>query len=325
MDNFHLTNTPSPFERFLLASPNAVVEAFFARWPVDLIFRLRVLNTTLLCVVEAYRVRVWSPVPILMPFFADVRSFLLMLDKCGAVVSGSQVVRLLQRHPFPDTGSDLDVFLPRHGLLQMGRWLKKHGYRYEVSGHKHALFDVEAIRSASVSIGVNPDGTDAYPCNPQASRFATYQFTRQVATSTASASLPQIYVVQLVVVEPGPVQYIINNFHSSKSRFTFKLTEQRSYVCLAAVMNWFTGKQIVSLFPRSTFIDRISYVSQDTLRSDWITKYRKRGFEVVVAGGVPSKESVEIDTWERYVGDACTWIVPFNVPGALFSVRTDAI
>lgn len=82
-------------------------------------------------------------------------------------------------------------------------------------------------------------------------------------------------------------------------------------------MNWFTGKRVISLFPRSTFVDRVSFVSQDTSRnnSDWLVKYRSRGFEVVEAGDVPSKESDELEAWERHVGDAYTWIMPFNVPG----------
>lgn len=215
MDTFQRSNTLSPFERFLLTSPRKTVDAFFARWPVDLIFRLRVLNTTIYCALEAYRVRTWNPVCVLMPFFSDVRSFLSTLDKCDGVVSGSQAVRLLQRHPFPDTGSDLDIFLPRHGLMRMGQWLKWHGYSYQPTGLKHTLFDVEAIRSASVAIGLNSDGTEAYPCGRSASRFATYHFTRRVTTPTPAGYRSEDLMVQLVVVEPAPVQYIISNFHSS--------------------------------------------------------------------------------------------------------------
>ena len=215
MDAFQLGNITSVFERFLITSSDNVVDAFFDRWPVDLIFRLRVLNTSIFCVMEAYRVRTWKPTSVLSPFFADVRSFLLMLDKCDGVVSGSQVVRLLQRRAFPDTGSDLDIFLPRHGLMRMGQWLKWHGYSYQPTGLKHTLFDVEAIRSASVAIGLNSDGTEAYPCGRSASRFATYHFTRRVTTPTPAGYRSEDLMVQLVVVEPAPVQYIISNFHSS--------------------------------------------------------------------------------------------------------------
>lgn len=318
MDAFQLGNITSVFERFLITSSDNVVDAFFDRWPVDLIFRLRVLNTSIFCVMEAYRVRTWKPTSVLSPFFADVRSFLLMLDKCDGVVSGSQVVRLLQRRAFPDTGSDLDIFLPRHGLLEMGRWLKRHGYTYRSTGHKHTLFDVEAIRSASVAIGVNADGTDAYPCSQEASHFATYHFNRQVVVRTSSSYRVENYLVQLVVVEPGPVPYIISNFHSSAFETIFvSRIILTSNLCVAGVMNWFTGKRVVSLFPKSTFVDRISYVTQDRTRTgeDWIVKYRKRGFEIVVEGGVPSKESDELDAWERHVGDAYTWVMPFDAAG----------
>lgn len=116
---------------------------------------------TVFCVVEAYRVRTWNPISVLMPFFMDTQSFLFTLDKCDGVVLGSQVVQLLQQSTFPDTGSDLDIFLPRHGLMEMGHWLKSHNYAYVPSGRKHTFFDMEAICSASIAIGVNPDGTNS--------------------------------------------------------------------------------------------------------------------------------------------------------------------
>ena len=82
-------------------------------------------------------------------------------------------------------------------------------------------------------------------------------------------------------------------------------------------MNWLTGRYVVSLFPRSTFVDRITYACQDTTRGnkDWMKKYVRRGFEVVVAGGVASSESAELEVWQRSVGDPLTWIMPFNISG----------
>ncbi|KAI1783928.1 hypothetical protein LXA43DRAFT_867886, partial [Ganoderma leucocontextum] len=285
-------------EQFLITSPHDVVDLFFASWPIDLIFRLRATSMTLFCAVEAYRLRTWNPVGVLEPFFADVRSFLAMLDKCDGVVSGSQVVRLLQRAAFPDPGSDLDIFVPRHGLLRMGRWLKRHGYVYQSSGRKHVFFDVEVIRSASMTSGAVADGPDTYPSSSRASHFATYHFIREEVRRTADGSVLE-NVVQVVVVDTLPVQYIINNFHST------------------GVMNWFTGKYVVSLFPRSTFVHRMSYSCQDLTRSnkDWVHKYRSRGFEVVLGGGAPSKESAEMEVWERFVGDPQTWVMPFAGPG----------
>ena len=329
MDSPQYAEATSPFERFLLSSSNDLLNAFFAVWPVDLIFRIRRLSTVVFCAIEAYRVRTWHPIHVLQPFFSDsFRSFLNTLDKCDGVVSGSQVVQLLQRRPFTDRGSDLDIFIPRHGLLAMGRWLKRNGYVYQASTRKHVLFDVEAIRSASIALGFNHDGSDVYPTSREAPKFSTYHFIRRFESpDTVFFEEAKYFLVQLVVVDTQPVQYIINNFHSSKRFNAISLCSVRLLAMdwKAGVMNWFTGKHIVSLFPRSTFVDRISYSCRDTNRSGkaWIRKYSERGFEVVVGGGIPSKASKEIEAWDRYVGDAFTWVMPIGVPGInSFVLRT---
>ena len=83
-------------------------------------------------------------------------------------------------------------------------------------------------------------------------------------------------------------------------------------------MNYFTGRFAVSLFPRSTFVDRVTYTCREVGRAshDWITKYRGRGFEVVTAGGVPSvEEPAELSEWQRWVGDSLSWVLPFAASG----------
>ena len=84
-------------------------------------------------------------------------------------------------------------------------------------------------------------------------------------------------------------------------------------------MNFFTGRHAVSLFPQSTFIDRTSYVCRDTSRDnrEWMVKYRARGFEVVVAGGVASvEEPLELAEWDRWIGDRYCWVLPFTPAGS---------
>ena len=80
-------------------------------------------------------------------------------------------------------------------------------------------------------------------------------------------------------------------------------------------MNYFTGTYAVSLFPTSTFVDGVTYSCRDMTRphTNWIDKYRRRNFEVIIAGGVPSvKVAEELGAWERFVGDELTWVLPFT-------------
>ena len=202
---------PFPFERFLLTASNDALDAFLNRWPPNLIFRLRSVNSTAFFVVESYCARIWHPSRVLYRFTKDVRGFLHTRVQCDGVVSGSQAVQLMSRSLYPTFQSDLDVFLPPHGVMQMGRWLKRHGYVYQASGRKHTLFDVEVIRSATGLSALEPQSPYVDPASRECTSFTTYHFTR----AEGSKTVPQYQLIQLVVVQ-DPVQYILNNFHSSK-------------------------------------------------------------------------------------------------------------
>ena len=81
-------------------------------------------------------------------------------------------------------------------------------------------------------------------------------------------------------------------------------------------MNYFNARHAVSVFPRSTFIDKVTYTSRDATddqRRIWFGTYDKLGLGVVT----PYRSSVapnrhEIAFWERAVGDRHTWVMPFG-------------
>ncbi|KAI0713863.1 hypothetical protein C8Q76DRAFT_693648 [Earliella scabrosa] len=228
----------SPFEHFLLSSPASVIDNFFARWPVDLIFRIRCLSVLIFLSVESYRTRVWNPTTVLQRYFSNVPRFLHVLDLCDGIVSGSQALQLLQRSR-------------RIGNL-------------------------------------------SYPSTQSSPQFTTFHFIRTIKDEATAVT--STLRVQLVVVQGHPLRYLVDNFHST------------------AVMNYFTGRFAVSLFPRSTFVDRVTYTCREVGRAshDWITKYHGRGFEVVTAGGVPTvEEPAELSEWQRWVGDSLSWVLPF--------------
>ncbi|KAI0735613.1 hypothetical protein C8Q76DRAFT_792151 [Earliella scabrosa] len=289
-----------------MSAPNSALDNFFSVWPIDSIIVICTLSMSVFLAVEAYRVRIWNPVQVLYPFFPNIPHFLSTLDACDGIVSGLQALQLLHRTRYPAADSDLNIFLPCHGLLRMGRWIKRHGYTYQPSGRKHVFFDVDTFRLASGIANlknrrIGASGTST--AVEDAPAFAVYHFIRTLLPKKDGA--PALTTrVQLVVTRDNPVEYVINNFR------------------LTGNMNYFTGKYAVSLFPRSTFIDEVVYACHD-LNPDgrqWISKYRQRGFEVVVAGGVPSvEEPGEIGDVERTVGDSYTWIVPFTSSAMDFS------
>lgn len=198
----------TPFERFLMGQRPEEVDQLFMRLPVNLIFRLRCLNSTFFLAVEAYCARTWDVHKVLDRWFYRPRSFLDTLDKCEGIVTGSQALRFLDRHG-TYVPRDLDIYVPLHGLLPMGRWLKSEGFFYQESAGKHALFDAAAVMCTA-----GMTSTTMAPSH-RARTFATFNFFR-----TADDTLDFLDMsgrrVQLVAIKGSPVEFMINNFHSSE-------------------------------------------------------------------------------------------------------------
>lgn len=201
----------SPFERFLLGAPEGAVDNFFSPWSPDLIMRLRSVNSNVFMGIEAYVSRAWSVDHSFDRWFFHVGSFLRTLEACDAVVSGSEAQQHLARHEF--RGNDLDIFVPYHGLLRMGRWLKQQGFLYQASGGKHLLFDAAAIMLASAA------GRDftGYPGArfKNTVEFSTFNFVRPHTPALKVLAMDGAHV-QLIAVCGDPVSFLVNNFHSSE-------------------------------------------------------------------------------------------------------------
>ncbi|PPQ71221.1 hypothetical protein CVT26_010998 [Gymnopilus dilepis] len=85
----------------------------------------------------------------------------------------------------------------------------------------------------------------------------------------------------------------------------------------AAVVNFITSAVAVSIFPKTTFLDRKSYVlrheyegGQPPESQSWMEKYRERGFEVIGDGALI--DDVDCLLGKRYGGDRRSWIIPLD-------------
>ncbi|KAH9858154.1 hypothetical protein C2E23DRAFT_715947, partial [Lenzites betulinus] len=286
----------SVFERFLLGAPNVVVDRFFSSWTPDLIMRLRAVNSNMFLGVESYISRAWNIERSLERWFFHVGAFLRMLDLCEGVVSGSEAQQHFGRHEY--RGNDLDIYLPYHGVLRMGRWLKQQAFVYQPSGNKHIFFDAAAIMLASAA----GRGFEGYSGSRHAaaSTVSTFNFVRPLDKAHQSLGMDGAHI-QLIVVSQDPVQFIVENFHST------------------GVMNYITGQHAVSLFPHATFVDHQMLVCQDTtqnrpIHEGWMAKYRKRGFTIIEGTNDPPC-TPEFREWMRHVGDCRTWVLPHERSG----------
>ena len=88
---------------------------------------------------------------------------------------------------------------------------------------------------------------------------------------------------------------------------------------VAAVINFLTADEGFSVFPWSTFVERVSYVCKIRRESadrvlGWTKKYENRGFSVRGADFSPGPTLVR---GCRFVGDRHTWHMSFK--GAIYS------
>lgn len=206
-----IQDSTSAFERFLLGAPEAVVDRFFSSWSPDLIMRLRALNSNVFLGIEAYVARAWNIEKSFDRWFFHVGAFLRTLDLCDGIVSGSEAQQHLGRHEY--RGRDLDIYLPYHGLLRMGRWLKQQGFLYQPSGSRHLFFDAAAVMAAS-AVGRDFAGYTGARSDA-ASTFSTFNFVRPLDNAHRSIGMDGVQV-QLIVVRQDPVQFLIEKFHSSE-------------------------------------------------------------------------------------------------------------
>ncbi|KAI0359341.1 hypothetical protein OH77DRAFT_1472574 [Trametes cingulata] len=191
-------------------------------------------------------------------------------------------------------GDDLDIYVPWHGAMEMGRWLEGRDYFYQAAAGKHPLFEAAVLmHMAHISSVCTTPGGDFRlqhaPC------FITFNFVRPYTGQGMSGRHAH---VQLIVVRGDPSDFIVNNFHST------------------GVMNYLTAHCAVSLFPRTTFVDRTMLVAQDTTRNRdthdrWMKKYHERGFDIITAYDA-QPHTPEVLTRLREVGDRRTWLLPYS-------------
>ncbi|KAI1782445.1 hypothetical protein LXA43DRAFT_905775 [Ganoderma leucocontextum] len=304
----------SRFEQLLLVQKPEAIDNICFCWTPDVLFKIRRLSSATFYAIEAYFCRQWNINLHLRRWFTDVPDFLRQLGTFDGLIAGSEALSFFDRRRF--LGRDLDICLPIHGILPMGRYLKARGYAYQPSSRAHLLFDAAAVLFSSshrpIRGGQSNDlsGNRATHEHPKSHHdpgyeFSTFDFVRPIPTG-----LPPTYGshVQLIAVTCGPMEFIINNFHST------------------GVMNVLAATHAISLFPSTTFNKEETFACRDLSGypgwdAPWIDKYRKRGFRVFVARD-PIPPRVELVTWRRKVGDALTWILPYKRAGLNAKERT---
>ncbi|PPQ96722.1 hypothetical protein CVT26_010275 [Gymnopilus dilepis] len=242
----------STFEDMLLRFSPARLLLFFAELDIDAIISLSKTSSALHSAYTFYAKEAWDPTKRFASWFKNPAAFRRLLSRTNSVISGSFALQFFDRSYYP-TG-DMDIYLRVAGADEVCRWLTRQDYTYvrqnktypHVISRDRVHFD-RAVRNLSSS--VSP-------------LLAVYNFERKLELSKTESIVRH---VQVIVVDTDPIEHILFDFHST------------------VVMNFITAERAVSIFPHSTFIDRLSYTSKVRDKAiidkpDWRIKYERRGF-----------------------------------------------
>ncbi|KAJ7495920.1 hypothetical protein B0H11DRAFT_1910206 [Mycena galericulata] len=180
----------SRLEATLLSLPNCLLLHVLSFWSPQCIATCDSLSTL-----------AWDVDRFFAPWFIDdTVDFRVMLERCGAVVSGSLITQFFDRTLYRD--SDMDIFLRMGGLPEMGAWLVSQGYIYSSTstGYRALRRAIQRVSGKVVSDPVDGHRTIRTVLN----------FKRLVASTT----IIHIQKIQLVVVDMDPIHHVLFDFHS---------------------------------------------------------------------------------------------------------------
>ncbi len=209
--------TVATFEFFLLSTDASILDAIFGFLPPDELVLLRRVSRRTAAAVDYYMTRAWNVSTFLAPWFHHpfISDFLEQIDQWNAVVSGSAALRFLDRSP-PLPGSDLDIYVPLSGLLELGRWIQQHGYVYVPRGAGPLFyFDVAALTLPGRWMAKQKTNQPWYNVLGFSTVFEVFDFERTDIPPPSPHAVPQRRPkIQLIAVERDPREHLLT-FHSS--------------------------------------------------------------------------------------------------------------
>ncbi|TFK81572.1 hypothetical protein K466DRAFT_568938 [Polyporus arcularius HHB13444] len=206
--------TVSTLEFFLLSADASVLQAVFALLTPPEVMLLRRVSHRIRAAVDFYSKRAWNLDSYLTRWFNPpvVHELYDRLDEHGALVSGSAVLRFLDRAP-PYPNSDLDIFVPIAGLLDFGRWIQQRGYAYKPRADPPLLhFDVAALTLPSRWMVARKFTPPQYNTLMFPTLYEVFDFERTDVPVVPAGSVRPARV-QIIAVEGDAREHVLT-FHS---------------------------------------------------------------------------------------------------------------
>ncbi|EEB91585.1 hypothetical protein MPER_10033, partial [Moniliophthora perniciosa FA553] len=232
---------------------------------------------------------------ILRPYFSleDIRRFRILQYTYGILISGSTALSFFERLPYPE--SDLDLYVNVKYCSILADFLISAGYDFSphISQHKQQPFRLqraieEAIERFEEPV-TNPPLANVGMQIPRysiAGMLDVFTFIRDDGKK-----------VELIVCESSPMKVILG-YHST------------------VVMNVIGYSHAISLYPKSTFRDRVNLRNgrrrqQEAKAASARKKYENRGWQTITSVDAVTALAYDSDlnVFTRYPGDKHCWTV----------------
>ncbi|KAK7044013.1 hypothetical protein VNI00_008183 [Paramarasmius palmivorus] len=284
-----LLRRPNDLQATVSDLPPTTYDFLFRDLSVIDLFRFSKVNQHSNLAVKEFFRRAYRVENILLPFFTlqEIRAFRILQYTYGVLISGSTALSFFEREVYPD--ADLDIYVDVRFCAIVAHFLIGSGYRYAPgdSREKKQPGNLEDAIEKAVRPGLRRlDRSMKYSSDGMADVFA---FVKEDGS--------RLRRVELVASQGNPFQVILG-FHST------------------VVMNIIGYTHAISLYPRSTFKNRISlklYTNNERAEQAR-RKYQKRGWTLISMPDAASAVSrrADVNIFFRHLLDEFCWRIPLE-------------
>ncbi|PPQ97597.1 hypothetical protein CVT26_002396 [Gymnopilus dilepis] len=283
----------SHLENMLLQRDSVFLRQFFSTWDIQTIVMLSQTNKRLHLIVKLYSTKTWNVKAFIGHYFRNQDDLINLLVVERLVIFGPAVFSFFDRLPFQIW--PLDICISVTSMDNFLRLLQNEGYNYVDGPPGVPSFETavigELIRTPLIKLKSNGERNSS---EADRSAWGPYVFSKDKSHGLR---------IKVYVVRCEPYQHVLS-------------------LRATGMMNIIMCDYAVSLFPRSTFLHRYSFISRQEdapsyfpLRNEhyWLEQHRKI-FNVSTIG-LTHKPFEDVEIGRRAFGDKLSWTIPMLQPG----------
>ncbi|PPR00615.1 hypothetical protein CVT26_012199 [Gymnopilus dilepis] len=303
--NNQLSYAPlSPIEYFLLSHDHYFTHAFLRAWSISEVVMLGKANRRLRHITQFFMKETWNLSKFYRGFFCRMDAAIDLFSNGDAIIYGPRVMKFFDKalsSYIMDDSDPLDVCIHVQSIEKLIDLLDDEGYlfrSYNTTSFRQTINN-ELANTAPWKLKSSGERNTR---EEDHSAWGPYVFLRMIHRHWC-------HEVRVHVVRCEPYQHILS-LHST------------------GLMQFIAWNRAISLFPRNTFIHRVSLVSsqEEVIRAKFSNEYKKwfdgyaakTGVKIV---GLDHKQHDRREYGKRFIGDSRCWTILYEGEGTIIIDR----